>query len=281
MRNKHFFRATLILFSVIFSFTAEAQLPFETNKNGHIIIKAEINNVEGKFIFDTGAGINAIFTKFSRKIQNEKTPNFFVGHRSTGEELSVDLYNAEKFVINGKAFENQQYAILDLEFGDIDGLISLQPFRNTTVTIDYNTNQIFFDKPAQGGKPLDIQIMDYAEKAIDIFTYVRLNDAVTIQVLLDSGAGKNSFWFSSKLFEPLGLDKNDLKAIPITSEFNKENNYYLGKLSRMHTVNRERSLEDINVAFVEGLIYEGKTSIEWLGKILTIDIPKKKIFIQD
>jgi len=28
-------------------------------------------------------------------------------------------------------------------------------------------------------------------------------------------------------------------------------------------------------------IYEGKTSIDWLGPVLTIDIAKKKIFIAD
>lgn len=265
----------------MFSLKTKAQIPFELNSNGHIIIKAKINNVEGKFILDTGAGVNAIFTKFSNKIKNEKTNNFFVGHRATGEELNVDLYNAKSMEINNKQFNDQQYTIVDLEFGDIDGMISLQPFRNTPVTIDYNTKKIFFDKSTKGEKNIDIQIADYAGKAIDIFTYVELNDTLKIQTLLDSGAGKNSFWFSSKLMEALALKKADFKAVPIKSDFKKENNYYIGKLSKINTINKLRKVESLDAAFVDGLIYEGKTSINWLGNVLTIDIAKKKIFIAD
>jgi len=54
-----------------------------------------------------------------------------------------------------------------------------------------------------------------------------------------------------------------------------------GKLSKLSTVNKLSQLEGLDIAFVDGLIYEGKTSIEWLGKILTINIAKKKIFIEE
>lgn len=275
------FTAIIFLIFLVFSLKTNAQIPFEVNSNGHIIIKAKINNVEGRFILDTGAGLNAIFTKFSNKIKNEKTNNFFVGHRATGEELNVDLYNAKSMEINSKQFLDQQYTIIDLEFGDIDGMISLQPFRDMPITIDYNNKKILFDRSTKGDKSIDIQIADYAGKAIDIFTYVELNDNLKIQTLLDSGAGKNSFWFSSKLMEALVLKKEDFKAIPIKSDFKKENNYYIGKLSKINTINKLRKVENLDAAFIDGLIYEGKASIDWLGHILTIDIAKKKIFIAD
>ena len=279
--TKSIFTTSFLFVFLLFSLKTNAQIPFEVNNSGHIIIKAKINDVEGKFILDTGAGLNAIFTKFSNKIKNEKTNNFFVGHRATGEELSVDLYNAKSLEINHKKFDNQQYAVIDLEFGDIDGMISLQPFRNTPITIDYINKKISFNKSTKNEKSIDIQIADYAGKAIDIFTYVELNDNLKIQTLLDSGAGKSSFWFSSKLMEPLALSKAHFKSIPVKSDFKKENNYYIGKLSKVSTANKLSQLEGLDVAFVDGLIYEGKTSIDWLGKILTIDIAKKKIFVTE
>lgn len=279
--KRSIFTVIIFLIFLVFSLKTNAQIPFEVNSNGHIIIKAKINNVEGRFILDTGAGLNAIFTKFSNKIKNEKTNNFFVGHRATGEELNVDLYNAKSMEINSKQFLDQQYTIIDLEFGDIDGMISLQPFRDMPITIDYNNKKILFDRSTKGDKSIDIQIADYAGKAIDIFTYVELNDNLKIQTLLDSGAGKNSFWFSSKLMEALVLKKEDFKAIPIKSDFKKENNYYIGKLSKINTTNKLRKVENLDAAFIDGLIYEGKASIDWLGHILTIDIAKKKIFIAD
>ena len=275
------FTVTILSIFLFLSSKINAQMPFTINPSGHIIIKAKINNVEGSFILDTGAGLNAIFTKFSQKLRNEKTGNFFVGHRATGEELSLDLYNATGFEMNNRKFKDQQYAIVDIDFGDIDGIISLQPFINTPVTIDYINNEILFDKATKNEKSVDIQIGDYAGRALDIFTYIKLNNTLKIQALLDSGAGKRSFWFSSKLMEPLALNKTDFKAVPVKSDFKKENNYYIGKLSQLNTVNGLHKMEGLDVAFVDGLIYEGKTSIDWLGKVLTIDIAKKKIFIAE
>jgi hypothetical protein len=276
--QKSFTVAALFIFLFSF-FHSAAQIPFELNSSGHIIIKAKIDNVEGKFIFDTGAGLNAVFKKFSQKLKSVKTNNFFVGHRATGEALEVELYNAKSFMVNNRQFKDQQYAIIDLEFGDIDGLISLQPFRDTPVTIDYINKQIFFNQPTKNAKSIAIQIADFAGKAIDVFTYVQLNDSLRIQVLLDSGAGKNSFWFSSNFLKPLALNKADFKTVAVTGEFNKQNNYYIGKLSKLTTANGLRKMEALDVAFIDGLIHEGKTSIDWLGKVLTIDIAAKKIYI--
>lgn len=279
MINKIFPSSLLLIF--LLSFTKmSGQIPFKLNNAGHIIIKAEINGVEGKFIFDTGAGLNILFKKFSDKIKHDETVNFFVGHRATGEALNLDLYNARNLKIDTKEFDQQQYAIIDLEYEDIDGLISLQPFRDTTVTINYIKKEILFNKSTHNEKYIDIKVMDYAGKAIDIFTDIKLNNIVKIQILLDSGAGQESFWFSSKLLEPLKLDKENFKSVPVTSDFDQQNNYYFGEIKRLTTDKDFHKLQNLDVAFVDGLIYEGKTSIEWLGKILTIDIANKKIFIE-
>lgn len=276
-------KKTLILAFVSIALNISAQVPFQMNKNGHIIIKAKLNNIEGNFILDTGAGINVVFKNFSKKLSNTKTPNFFVGHRATGEPIEADLYNANSLEIGTEKFPNQQYSIIDLDFGDIDGLISLQPFRNTPVTIDYNTQNIYFNKKIKSKKYIDIQLADEAGKSLDIFTWVKLNNKINIQVELDSGSGKDSYWFSSKLFDYLSINKDTFEKKAIKSEFNPkvENYFYIGKSNDLSTINNFSFVKDFNVVFVDGLIYEGKTSINWLGKVLTIDIFKKKIFIED
>lgn len=280
MRNK-FLTTSVLLFLLLLSQISMAQIPFEISKNGHIIIKAKINGVEGKFIFDTGAGLNVLFSDFSKKISHDSTHHFFVGHRATGEELSVNLYNATSFEMNNTVFAGQKYAILDMNVGDIDGLISLQPFRNKLVTIDYNQKMIFFPKKVKSPNSIDIQIADYAENALDIFTNVILNDGLEVQVMLDSGSGQKSFWFNSRYLEDLGLDKANFTVKPIKGDFNKENNFYLGKMQSIALPENLSSVTDFNVAFVDGLIYEGKTGIDWLGNVLTIDLAKKKIFIEE
>jgi hypothetical protein len=267
------------LFCLGFFHSLFPQIPFESSQSGHIIVKAKVNGVEGKFIFDTGAGINAVFTGFSKKLSNRKTGNFFTGHRATGEEMTADLYADAAFDVGGKIFANQQYAIIDFQFGDIDGLVSLQAFRNVPITIDYGKKQLVFDRNTIQDRSIDIELADYAGRALDIFTSVRINDTLNIQVLLDSGAGINSFWFSSKLMDTLHLKKENFRKVPVKSEFKKDNNYYFGRIRKLNTVGGLSGLADLKGAFVDGLIYEGKTSLDWLGKILTIDIGKKKIFI--
>lgn len=260
-------------------------IPFIYSNDGHLIIEATIEGVKGKFIFDTGAGLNVVFKDFSERLTKNRTNNFFVGHRSTGEPLKVQLYKCANLKIGRNDFKDQEYAFIDLQFGDIDGLISLQPFRNLPFTIDYSTKHIVFEKMSIRENKLnsiDIQLMDYAERALDIFTKIVLNDKVSIQVMLDSGAGTGSFWFNSDFIDLVGLTKENMKSSPIKSEFDstKKNNFYFGKIASIKSDNLLAKTENRNVTFVDGLIYEGKTSLEWIGNRITIDLAKRKIYIQ-
>ena len=91
----------LILFTTLTysqqEISEQINIPFTQTPNGHIIIPATINGVEGKFIFDTGAGINLLTKKFADNITDlEKTKHFYTGHRATGEEIKSDLWNSKK-----------------------------------------------------------------------------------------------------------------------------------------------------------------------------------------
>ena len=120
-----------------------------------------------------------------------------------------------------------------------------------------------------------------ADNSIDIFTYITLNDQYKIQVLLDSGAGNDSFWLNDKLIALLGLNKNDLQISEKKSEFNEKvvTKFYRGSINSIS--NSYANLKEPKVVFVEGLIYEGKTSINWLGKKIGISLKNKKIYILD
>lgn len=272
---------TLIVLISLITLELKAQIPFEQDPSGHILLKAKINGVEGKFILDTGAGLNVLFKKFAQKTEYIKTNNFFVGHRATGEEIVAELCTIKTMDIDAYSFTQQQFTVYDMELGDADGLISLLPFMNTPITFDYNKKQIFFQRKLKTKKSIDIQIADYAGNAVDIFTEIRINDTLNIQAMLDSGAGSNSFWFSSRLFAPLNLKSDTFRNMPRKSEIKKgvQSYFYIGNIKKIETTNKLMQLEKPSVAFVDGLIYEGKTSLDWLGKVLTIDIAKKKIFV--
>lgn len=271
--------------SIILSFIVNAQnsVPFTLNEYGHIMIKVKVDNVEGNFLFDTGAGLNVYFDKFAKKLAPKESYNFFVGHRATGEALDCPIYQSESLDIGKQHFEKPQYSTFDVDFPNIDGLISLQMFKDIPVTIDYEKKELIFGKLKNEDKKnfIDVQFADQAGKAIDMFTYVKINNKIKIQISLDSGSGRNAFSLSSRLMDVLSLNKADFKVTEAKSEFNntKSNKVYTGSITKIATENGLAKVENPKTRFVDGLIYEGITSIEWLGKKIAISIPDKKIYI--
>jgi len=282
----------LIIFTTHFVYSQtkvskEIEVPFTLTESGHILVKAKVNGVEGNFIFDTGAGLNLITKKFADKVNNlKKTDNFYTGHRATGEELQLDLWEVGILELGLFKSPNQTTTILDIDF-PLDGLISLMPFKEAPITIDYQ-NKILkiesnksLNQLVKKDNTIPIQLSDDGEKALSIYTYVKLNNKLTLQVSLDSGAGFNVFRFNSRYMKALGIDSAQVESKYLKSEFKPEegNNYYYTKLSNLATSNNKAKVNDFKITFIEGLIYEGITSTNWLGDKITIDIQNKRLIV--
>lgn len=50
-------------------------------------------------------------------------------------------------------------------------------------------------------------------------------------------------------------------------------------VSTMSASNGKVSVEDFKATFIDGLIYEGIKSINWLGDKITIDVPNKRLIV--
>lgn len=265
-------------------------IPFELLGGGHILITAKVNNVEGKFIFDTGAGLNLLTKKFADKITNlKKTDGFYTGHRATGEAIDCDLWDSELLEIGSFNSKKQKFTTIDMDF-PVDGLISLLPFKNAPFTIDYKNKVLVLETEkslkalAKTGIYLPIQISDDAEKTLGISTYITLNDKLTLQMNLDSGAGFNVFRFSSRYMEKLGVDSTKVDKIYRASDFKptEGNNYYFTNLDKINPTSSDKiKVVDFKATFIEGLIYEAIGSMNWLGDKITIDIQKKNLIINN
>jgi len=265
--------------------TARAQetVPFSLTSSGHIIISAKVDGKEGNFIFDTGAGQNLFFELFAEKLQKKNSHHFFVGHRATGEAIRLPVYESKLLSLGDKEFKSQLYSTFDINIDGIDGILSIQAFENTPVIIDYERKELSFKTLTEYEKKhfIEIQTADYAGKALDIFTTVKLNDKITIQVLLDSGAGSKSFWIDASLAKLVSVDLADIKSVEKKSEFDatKIIKTYKSTLLNLSTENGLARIDNPSVNFVEGLLYEGKMSTDWLGKKIAISIPDKKIYL--
>jgi len=265
-------------------------IPFELLGSGHILIKAKVNSIEGNFIFDTGAGLNLLTKKFADKVTNlKKTDGFYTGHRATGEAIDCDLWDSETLEIGSLTSKGQKFTTIDMEF-PVDGLISLLPFRDFPLTIDYKNKVLVIETDkslkelTKSGTSFPIQISDDAEKTLGISTYVKVNDKLTLQMNLDSGAGFNVFRFSSRYMEKLGVDKTKVEKKYRASDFkpSEGNNYYFTKLDKISIASTDKiKATQFNATFIEGQIYEAIGSINWLGDKITIDIQKKNMIINN
>ncbi|AZA98196.1 hypothetical protein EG359_00585 [Chryseobacterium joostei] len=284
MFNQSFIKRSVLTASVfLYSSVALAQKsPLNILPSGHLIVQAEVEGKKGNFIFDTGGGVNLFLENFSKNLDQKDSYNFLTSFRATGEEITVPMFKSKEIIFNGKKFKDIWYATHNMEIKGIDGLISLAMLYDTEFIIDYTNKEILFPKEKlSGNKVLDIQLSTNADKSLDISTYVLVNNTFKINVLLDSGAGNDSFWLSERLMSTLGIKKEDLQLIERKSEFNPAvtNKFYKGNVTSVS--NSFAKVEKPNVFFVEGLIYEGKTSINWLGKKLGFNLKDKKIYILD
>lgn len=283
----------LILFTS-FSYSQEKIIeqiiiPFTLTNNGHIIISAEVNGIEGNFVFDTGAGLNLLTKKFADKVKDlEKTQHFTTGHRATGEELKSDLWNSKTLKIGDFKINKAQFAVYDFEF-PLDGLISLIPFKDKQITIDFYNKKLTIESEESLNELLSnknfvmpILIENNKNITIDIATYVKLNDKLTLLVNLDSGAGFGVYRFNSRYMTHLEIDSIQLKSEYKKSYFKPEegNTFYYTSLSKISDQNNKVSILDSKVSFIDGLIHEGIMGIDWIGKKMTIDIPNKRIIVK-
>ncbi len=264
-------------------------IPITISPEGHIFIKAKINGVEGRFILDTGAGINVITKKFASKL-NDVIPldGTFTGFRATGEKLNMKLFSVKNIEIGNLIIHNNILTILYADFGKFDGLISMTCFRNQPFTIDFPNKKIYLETKKslnvrmKKGKIVPIQLDDDRGISLDLFTKVKVNNKLILQISLDSGAGFDVFRFNAGFMNKLGIDSSNAKKYSKKSSINKEisNAFYISNVKDIFLYSAP-SVHDENVkaSFLKGLIYDGITCINWLGKQVTIDIPDKEMIL--
>lgn len=175
--------------------------------------------------------------------------------------------------------------------GGLDGIISLKPLETQPFTIDFDRKVIRLETPGtlstlkKSRQLIPIQPENSRGKALDIFAYFKVNDTLTLQLALDSGAGKDVFKFNSRYMSRLGIDANDtllVKRKQKRSEINPAftSSVYSTTLKKLAPAAVPSvNVTDLRVQFFDGLIYDGIIWINWLGSKITIDIPGKQLLV--
>jgi hypothetical protein len=269
------------------------EIPFELLPSGHILVKAKIDNVEGSFIFDTGAGITVVTKAFFKKlVHNTLEDGGYTAFRATGERVDLDLYRAADFEFGSLKKTGEEISYADMDLGGIDGIISLKLLEYKPFTIDFEKKVLRLESSAKlamikrTAKILPIQLEQSREKSLTIFSYFKINDKLNLQLSLDAGAGKDIYRLNSKYLKPLNVDIADtlqVKKIQKKSEVNEAfvSTIYTTHLKSIAATNQSTIIaKDFPVQFVDGLIYDGIIWINWLGKRITFDLQNKMLLLE-
>lgn len=287
-RSKSLF---LFIFILLITSTSRAQsfVPFELTSQGHILVKAKVNGIEGNFIFDTGAGLTLITKTFSDKVGKlHKQDGNYTAFRATGEKLTADLYDAQTVALGSIIEHYPVLTIFDVNLGPIDGLISLMSFKEQPFTIDYTNKKIIFETDKsmsairKSGHQIPLQLEESRDKALTIFAYFMVNDKLTLQFSIDSGAGNNVYRLNSRYISALNIDTANASKIAVPSEFNpkvKTIIYQANIKSITAKASPAIQCRDVKASFIDGLIYDGILSLNWIGKQVTFDLKNRKLIV--
>ncbi|MCC9136780.1 retropepsin-like aspartic protease [Pontibacter silvestris] len=283
---------TILLFLACLAVQAQQTIPFELAQSGHIMLKAQVNGVEGNFILDTGGGLTVITESFASKLNGlVKQDGGYTGFRATGERIDADLYTAREVTIGDHPSKETSLAIVDADFGPIDGLISLMSFRDQPFTIDFADKIVYLEntrslaKRKKNGQVVPLQLEASRGVALDMFAYFVVNDKLTLQFLLDSGAGAGVFRLNSRYATALGVDIADTTKVEKTyrrSEINADVQtvIYRTAMDKLAVKGQPAiKIENFKAQLVEGLIYDGIMSVNWLGKQITINLAQREMIV--
>ncbi|WP_346319684.1 aspartyl protease family protein [Chitinophaga sp. YIM B06452] len=278
---------TLANFMIITILAAHSQVPIQVMESGHITVKAKVDGVEGNFILDTGAGLTVFTKSFFEKIPHKAAVDGgFTAFRATGERLDIDLYKVYNFQLGALQKSEDEVSFLDINLGGLDGILSLKLFEQQPFTIDLVKKELVLEterslsNARMAGERIPLQLEQSRGKALDIFAYFRVNDSLTLQLCLDSGAGKDVYRFNSKYLQRLGLKAQDstVRKSEINTAFASKT--YRAQVTKLAVANVPSvQVTNFRAQFVDGLIYDGIMWINWLGSRITVDIPGKELVV--
>jgi hypothetical protein len=240
-------------------------------------IEIEVDGVKAWVIFDTGAGITAIGADLAGKI-GCKPYGQLSGVRMTGEVLTAPWCGPATITAGGvEAQDTLMYfdvaSLLPPEWPHVDGIVSLNAFREGAITLDWPGNQLILESDASlaqriaglVGSPLYIQ-RDVAAQSMSVFFEVAA-DPQPLRILLDAGsAGGNTL--APHAFEQLGLD------VPAPASETHPGEFVTVDLTVAGLPMKGMELQ------AQDIIYDGNFGARFLSQnVVTLDFASQRIWV--
>lgn len=271
---------------------APERVPMEVLPSGHLVVRATVNGVEGRFLLDTGAGLPVLTQAFIRRVRGlQPQDGRFTGFRAIGERIDVPLYTARTLAVGRLVTTGLSLGMYAGELGGFDGLLSLTVFRHQPFTLDYGRHALVLETAAslaqrrQAGRAVALRLNDVYGQALDMAAYFRVNEKLTLLLVLDSGTPAGQYRLNAVFAPQLGIDTAGLgpanrTTIPSGFSATHRNVLYRATLAKLAPVGQPGTeLTQVPVGLMTGLIYDGILPLNWLGSQLTIDLPHQVLLV--
>ena len=266
---------------------AQRVIPVEVGQNGHIVVKASINAVEGTFIFDTGAGLHVVSKRFFQRIKEQvQDSSHFTVFRHTGERLDGPMYLFDNISL-GPIQQTNAWVGIYAGFDEqgFDGLVSCKLIENQPLTFDVSNKQLIVESPGslRSRRRDSVPVLLHTDRnhSLDFFIRVKIDQQYDALLEFDTGAGYSPVLLHSRYMKYAALDTSRMEVRNSSTGFGESETAYLDKTKKLHVFLPEIGDGGYpDIIFKPSLIYDGLTSHVIFGdKVWTIDIPNKRILV--
>jgi hypothetical protein len=278
----------LIAISAVAASKKPVEIPFTSSPEGLLIVPATLGGtIPAHLIFDTGAGLDVLAPSVVEKLHG-KPAGEFTAFRMRGDRLDVSLFIVPEIAVGAMVKKNALVGTWDLlDKLHLEGIVSLNDFRQQPVTIDFANKVVAFETAKSltrrhtVGKASPLRSNDQRGVALDIFSDF-LIDNQTGDCEIDTGSQNATV--STRFMELLAIDKNG----PNVQKREEKNAVgmpvvrYSTTLPKITLVAAPQiGLNSAPTSFSD-IIYDCVIGIDfWAGKALTIDIPGRQLLVYD
>ncbi|MBS1955193.1 MAG: clan AA aspartic protease [Cyanobacteria bacterium SZAS-4] len=262
---------------------------------GHmIVIPVKVNDIETNFVLDTGAGVNVISQTLAEKLAC-RSDGKVTGQRMSGQKVTMKLVNLSSLRIGSCRKKNLPMATWKLEdafagapeLAQVDGLVSLEFFKNIPFTIDYAQKMVFIEDNeslkmrVSRGVSIPIQVSSKPNQT-SVTMLVWFSNGSHAKVEVDTGSG--ALILDEHYMRELGVNQNsiDVKTVQGVDETGYSYVRYFTKLPLDVFLAQNRQFTQIkpNVQF-QKIIYDGLIGDGFMRNFtVTYDLPHKRIIFE-
>ena len=273
----------------------EPSVPFQRVAGHCLAVPVRVGSNETRFLFDTGAGVNIISQKIADRM-NLKPDGNHGGKRMSGQPVHFKATHLPSLTFGNQSLDHTPAAIVDLEkmfageadLKNIEGIISLNFFRNIPFTIDYQRNCIILESKdtlqqrINTGFLVPIHVTTKGRIESDAFLPVSFSNGLKAIVEIDTGSG-SLILNKAKYMERFGLSESAsaLKCVDGLDETGHKYQRYFGTLPANLSLGRKEStsyrVQQPKVQF-QNIIYDGLIGDDCLSQfVVSCDLQHKRV----